>query len=40
MNTKQLVDHKQRQEEQQDQAIDELIGLVKNTKQGNKAIGQ
>ena len=40
MNTKQLADHKVKQEEQQDEALGELINIVKNTKQGGKAINQ
>lgn len=40
MNTKQLADHKVKQEEQQDEALGELINIVKNTKQGGKAIKQ
>ena len=40
MNSKQLVDEKKKLDEQEDKHLDELIGIVKNTKQGNKAIKQ
>lgn len=39
MNSKQLLNHKQEQEKKQDEALDDLINIVKNTKQGGKAIG-
>lgn len=38
MNSKQLLNHKENQEKQQDEALDDLINIVKNTKQGGKAI--
>ncbi len=38
MNSKQLLNHKENQEKQQEEALDDLINIVKNTKQGGKAI--
>lgn len=38
MNSKQLVDEKKKLDEEEDKHLDELIEIVKNTKQGNKAI--
>lgn len=38
MDKKQLVEHKEKQEKDQEEILDELIGVVKNTKKGNKDI--
>jgi archaellum component FlaC len=40
MSTKQLNNLREKQEQEQDEVIDELITNVKNLKQGGKAINE
>lgn len=38
MNSAQIYDHKKKLEEKQEDMIDEIIGVVKNTKEGQKNV--